>query len=238
MPFDGKSLDDYIDVAERIDAFYDKYPDGSLQPRDPDRPYVVQSLGDKTFIVYTACAYRKPGDEHPGVGVAWEPFPGRTPYTRDSEVMNAETSAWGRAIAALGIATKRGIATRQEIRNRHESTRGADQRAGQYLEGDPEAPRPAAAGAAQAGEKQPPDEKEILAQDLAIMAYKIAADGLGVDMLRAEVYDVAKSQRLLRTTVIDPFDETGNRRVQLSAIITHAKNEAAKGDGNENSDQG
>ena len=30
--------------------------------------------------------------------------------------MNAETSAWGRAMAALGIATKKGIATGHEVR--------------------------------------------------------------------------------------------------------------------------
>lgn len=55
----------------------------------------------------------------PGIGVAWEPFPGRTPYTKDSELMNAETGAWGRAImAALAADAKKGIASAQEVRNR------------------------------------------------------------------------------------------------------------------------
>jgi hypothetical protein len=130
MAFDSRSLDDYIDVAERITQFYKKYPEGSLQPYDPSlSPYqIVQVQGfdrggveaQQTFIVYVAAAYRTPDDTRPGVGVAWEVFPGRTNFTRGSEVMNAETSAWGRAIAALGIATKKGIASRQEIENRQE----------------------------------------------------------------------------------------------------------------------
>src|SRR5690606_7776514 len=93
--------------------------EGSLQPVDPVNPYRVETIGDRTFIVYTAAAYRHPDDRRPGIGVAWEPFPGLTPYTRNSELMNAETSAWGRAIiAVLAADAKRGIASLEEVRNR------------------------------------------------------------------------------------------------------------------------
>lgn len=113
--------DDYVDVAERIAIFREKYPEGCLQPFDPSDPIKIVSVGDKTFIQYVACAYRSADDERPGVGVAWEPFPGRTSFTRDSEAMVAETSAWGRAIvAALAADTKRGVASAQEVRNRRE----------------------------------------------------------------------------------------------------------------------
>lgn len=111
------NLDDYIPVAERIQAFIDKYPDGSLQPVNPSEPYTVIGTGDTKWIVYVAAAYRHAGDERPGIGVAWEPVPGRTPYTKGSELMVAETSAWGRAIVALGIGANRGIASREEVRN-------------------------------------------------------------------------------------------------------------------------
>jgi len=48
--------------------------------------------------------------------------PGLTPYTRNSEVMVAETSAWGRAIvAALAGDTKRGVASKEEVLNRQQS---------------------------------------------------------------------------------------------------------------------
>lgn len=109
----------YIDVATRIADFRARYPDGSLQPFDPARPFDVVTVGDRTFVVVVAAAYRTPDDPRPGVGMAWEPFPGRTPYTRDSELMNAETSAWGRAIvAALAGDTRTGIASADEISNR------------------------------------------------------------------------------------------------------------------------
>src|SRR6266699_105190 len=95
-------LGDYIDVATRITEFRAKYPNGYLRPLNPEAPYRIETIGDRIFIVVVAAAYRSTEDEYPGVGMAWEPFPGRTPYTRDSELMNAETSAWGRAIIALG----------------------------------------------------------------------------------------------------------------------------------------
>jgi hypothetical protein len=125
MAFDGKSLDSYVDVATRVAEFRAAHPSGSLQPTNPAEPWrMVQVQGfekdgdtaQQTFIVYTAAAYRTPDDQRPGIGCAWEIFPGRTPYTRGSELMNAETSAWGRAIvAALAADTRKGIATRQDV---------------------------------------------------------------------------------------------------------------------------
>lgn len=109
----------YVDVAARIVEFRDKYPNGSLQPANLDQPFTVQTIGDQTFIAVVAAAYRTPDDPKPGIGMAYEQFPGRTPYTKGSELMNAETSAWGRAIvAALAADTKRGIASAHEVRNR------------------------------------------------------------------------------------------------------------------------
>jgi hypothetical protein len=109
-------LSGYNDVSSRMREFFEKHPDGRLRPASPWR---VETIGDKAFIVYEAAAYREAGDPNPGIGTAWEPFPGRTPYTRDSELMNAETSAWGRAILAVGAAdTRKGVASAEEVRNR------------------------------------------------------------------------------------------------------------------------
>lgn len=134
------SLDGYVDVAERIRQFRDKFPDGSLQPLNLEKPFIVSMVEDQTFVIYTAAAYRTPDDPRPGVGVAWEPYPGRTPYTKDSEVMNAETSAWGRAIVAALAADTQKIASAQEVRNR-----AADEEAG---------PEPTVSGARRATDKQ------------------------------------------------------------------------------------
>lgn len=112
-------LGDYVQVNERIVEFREKYPEGSLQPARLDEPYEIVDTANGTYIVYGAAAYRTPDDERPGIGYAWEPFPGKTPYTKNSELMNAETSAWGRAIiAVLAADAKRGIASAEEVRNR------------------------------------------------------------------------------------------------------------------------
>ncbi|MFF4417009.1 hypothetical protein ACFYY8_31195 [Streptosporangium sp. NPDC001559] len=109
----------YNEVASRIVEARKKHPEGVFQPLDPAKPYKVETIGEKTFIVYTAAFYRTPDDNRPGIGIAWEPFPGTTPYTRNSELMNAETSAWGRAlIAALAADAKKSIASGLEVRNR------------------------------------------------------------------------------------------------------------------------
>jgi hypothetical protein len=114
-------LGDYVDVAERIRIFRDKFPEGSLQPADAAKPFEIVTIGEKTFIVYTAVAYRTPTDTRPGVAVAWEPFPGTTPYTRDSELMNVETAAWGRAIMAALAADSKRIASLDEVRARRQA---------------------------------------------------------------------------------------------------------------------
>ena len=106
---------DYIDVAARIVEFRTKFPEGSLQQLD----LKFIDFAGKSWVVYTAAAYRTPDDTRPGVGTAWEPVPGPTQFTRDSEVQNAETAAWGRAIvASLAADTKKGIASAEEVRNR------------------------------------------------------------------------------------------------------------------------
>jgi hypothetical protein len=111
---------DYVDVAERIRMFRDLYPEGSLRPANPDNPFWIEDVTNVgPRLVYVAAAYRHPLDPAPGIGSAWEPLPGKTPYTRDSELMVAETSAWGRAIvAALAADTKRGVASADEVRAR------------------------------------------------------------------------------------------------------------------------
>jgi len=113
-------MDGYVEVSERIEQFYKKYPMGSLRCKE----WSVETAGDQTFFVYVAQAFRNPDDEAPAEGIAWEPVPGKTNFTRDSEAMNCETSAWGRAIAALGFEVKRGIASANEVRARGGNTNG------------------------------------------------------------------------------------------------------------------
>ena len=126
MAFD---LSDYITVPQRVAMFYEQHPDGRIVSSEP----VIVTVDNRTFIQVTTKVYRSPDDAIPCQATAYEPFPGKTPYTRDSEMMNAETSAIGRAIAAAGIAVNRSLASANEVRARAEDrgeqktkTRSAD----------------------------------------------------------------------------------------------------------------
>jgi hypothetical protein len=117
QPFKGPL--DYIDVQTRIVEFRAKHPEGSLQQVSVD----FKDFGGTSWVIYTAAAYRSPEDDRPGMGTAWEPVPGKSAFTRDSELQNAETAAWGRAmVAALAVDTKKGIASAEEVRNRQAET--------------------------------------------------------------------------------------------------------------------
>ena len=105
-------LKDYTDVKQRIALFLAQYPDGRLvtaKVKATSEPDGVPRVWVK------AKAYRSADDTHPGVGWSWLVLPGSTPYTRGSEIENAETSAWGRAIGSLGIGIGAGIASKDEI---------------------------------------------------------------------------------------------------------------------------
>jgi hypothetical protein len=119
------NLDDYVDVAERIRLFYEQFPDGRLVGDDWKVITMLPggAVGDETarmgraYVVYEALAYRTADDPLPAKGVAWEPYPGATNFTKDSELMNAETSAIGRAIVNVGIGSKK-VASKDEVQNR------------------------------------------------------------------------------------------------------------------------
>lgn len=126
MPFEIDP--NYKEVPQRIADFKAKHPDGCLRPADPARPYWLEQVGQQQFLVYAAAAYRSPDDPTPGIGLAWEPVPGRTTYTRLSELQNAETSAWGRAIVAVLASESKSIASAEDVRNRkadHQSPEGS-----------------------------------------------------------------------------------------------------------------
>lgn len=112
------SLDGYVDVAQRIRQLKEKHPLAVLRPVDPANPFRIVDIGGREFIVYTAACYRSPDDPMPAIACAAEPVLGRTNFTRDSELMNAETSAWGRAIMAALAVDEPHVASADEVRNR------------------------------------------------------------------------------------------------------------------------
>lgn len=102
--------DDYVGVHERVDQFLAKFPDGRIQTK-------IAHLSE-TLVVMQATVYRDAADTTPCIAHSQLGIPGKTNFTRDSEVENAETSAVGRALAFMGFETKKGIASREEVASR------------------------------------------------------------------------------------------------------------------------
>lgn len=101
MARDSFDMKDYVDVAERIRAFYERYPDGSIQTE------MVRLEGD--MVVFKATVYRDREDAHPTTGWAYE-REGVGYVNKTSFIENCETSAIGRALANLNFPTTRSAA--------------------------------------------------------------------------------------------------------------------------------
>jgi hypothetical protein len=72
------------------------------------------------FIRCTVTVWRDETDTLPAIATAAEPYPGKTPYTKNSEFMVGMTSARGRALGYMGCGVSKSIASRNEIEARQD----------------------------------------------------------------------------------------------------------------------
>ena len=140
-------LQGYVDVATRIKILLERYPNASITCTAPK----VVNLGDRVFIEVQARIDVNDGSGRVSEAAAWEPYPGRTNFTRDSEMMNAETSAVGRACGLLGIGLDKSVASLDEVRIRRAEE--GPREATSAVRSPSEAPK-RTAGAGPATEKQ------------------------------------------------------------------------------------
>jgi hypothetical protein len=99
----------YITVAERIDQFYARYPDGRIVTT------IVEHDAERGFILMRAEVYRNPDDAMPAAtGHAYE-IKGEGYVNKTSHIENCETGCVGRALANCGFEVKRGIASREDM---------------------------------------------------------------------------------------------------------------------------
>jgi hypothetical protein len=102
------NLNDYVQVNERIEAFYKKYPSGSIQ---------TEILSNENGqVIFKAYIYRDKEDNKPCVGHAMEKE-GSSFINKTSHIENCETSAVGRALAMMGFEIKKSIASKEEVEN-------------------------------------------------------------------------------------------------------------------------
>jgi len=101
------NLADYVTVAERLEKFWEEYPEGRIDTA------LVSNAGGK--VVIKASVYRNIGDPAPtSTGHAHE-VEGQGMVNTTSAMENCETSAVGRALALMGYEIKKGIASREEM---------------------------------------------------------------------------------------------------------------------------
>ncbi len=102
-------FDGYIPVAERVEKFYDRFPEGRIITQ------IIEHDRESGFVLVRAEVYRSPDDASPSAtGHAYE-YKDAGYVQRTSYIEVAETSAVGRGLAFLNFETKRGIASREEI---------------------------------------------------------------------------------------------------------------------------
>ena len=142
-------LKDYVEVPERIAAWYKAHPDGRI----------VCEITEFTDVRVTvkSSVYRTsdPLEQPAGVGHSFLAIPGKTPYTKDSELENAETSAAGRALVMAGIPAK-SVASAQEVKNKRSADEGSGQgRATRTQPGKSASPAPSTLGSGAARGESP-----------------------------------------------------------------------------------
>ena len=102
-------FEDYVPVAERLEKFYERFPDGRVIT------HIIEHNSETGFVLMRAEVYRNSDDAQPAAtGHAFE-VRGESYVNKTSYVENCETGACGRALALLGFEVKRGIASREEL---------------------------------------------------------------------------------------------------------------------------
>jgi len=108
------NLGDYVDVPTRLAEALKRWPDLRIQETKP----IIVTVDNQQYVEISCTVWRDCTDLMPTVAYCWEPIPGRTPYTKGSEMMNASTSCLGRALGFLGMGIGKSIASRNEVQAR------------------------------------------------------------------------------------------------------------------------
>ena len=102
-------FEDYVPVAERLERFYERFPDGRVIT------HIIEHNMETGFVLMRAEVYRNADDAQPAAtGHAFE-VRSEGYVQKTSYIEVCETSSVGRALALLGFEVKRGIASREEI---------------------------------------------------------------------------------------------------------------------------
>ena len=111
------NLGDYVDVPTRLAEALKRWPNLRIQETKP----IIVIVDNQQYVEISCTVWNDENDVLPTVAYCWEPIPGRTPYTKGSEMMNASTSCLGRALGMKGMGIGKSIASRNEVQARQPS---------------------------------------------------------------------------------------------------------------------
>lgn len=111
------NIDNYVDVPTRLKEALETHPNLRIQETAAE---VVTMPDGSTFYRCTVTVWRDETDPLPAIATAAEPYPGKTPYTKNSEFMVGMTSALGRALGYMGFGISKSIASKNEIQARQD----------------------------------------------------------------------------------------------------------------------
>ena len=112
------NLGDYVDVPTRLAEALKRWPNLRIQETKP----IIVTVDSQQYVEISCTVWRDLDDLIPMIAYCWEPIPGRTPYTKGSEMMNASTSCLGRCLGFLGMGIGKSIASRNEVQARQPAT--------------------------------------------------------------------------------------------------------------------
>jgi len=127
------NLDNYVDVPTRLRMALEKFPDLRMQESQP----LFREVEGKLYLEMHVTLWRDKDDQLPMIAYCWEPFPGKTPYTRDSEMMNLSTSLIGRVLGMMGFGIEHKMASKQEVLARQQEVPTVTEVPAVYDNGDP-----------------------------------------------------------------------------------------------------
>jgi hypothetical protein len=121
MAFD---LSEYVDVKTRLKQALKVFPQLRIVEHRPE----ITQVGDQLFIECSVTVSRDPDDPIPVTAYMFEPYPGRTTFTKLSEQANGATSALGRALGYMGFGIDKSIASSNEVLGRQQGAEDDDRR--------------------------------------------------------------------------------------------------------------
>lgn len=201
------NLKDYNEVADRVAGFNEEYPNGRITTR-----YELLNVGSHPFITVRAEVWKvtDPDDAKyvrpDATGTSWLEVPGKTNFTRGSEIENAETSAVGRALAFIGFYAKgESLASKQEI----SSKKGNAGKSGGAAAKSGNSSTPASTQNDETGDQSAPavvgqDKDGISDKQRAAFFAKLKEAGVSGDQRKALVF-LATQKRSVKALTKDDF---------------------------------